>query len=100
MPTFTTEQTQVFKKHDGIKVRQNVELSVIAAYFLLVQLGQQGGGAGEGVTNESEGYRGLVQHGGSPSWLEESDPAGCDGRSMLPAVRNYTTCLCLWLIYY
>ncbi len=21
---------------------------------------------------------GLVQHGGSPGWLEESDPAGCD----------------------
>jgi hypothetical protein len=28
------------------------------------------------TTNEAEGYRGLVQHGGSPGWLEESDPAG------------------------
>jgi hypothetical protein len=36
--------------------------------------------------------RGLVQHGGPPGWLEESDPAGCDfvrdGRSM----PDHTTC--------
>jgi hypothetical protein len=39
--------------------------------------------------------RGLAQHGSPPGWLEESDPAGCDfvrnGRSMLPALTDYTT---------
>jgi hypothetical protein len=30
-----------------------------------------------GRSNEAEGKtRGLAQHGGSPGWLEESDPAG------------------------
>ncbi len=46
--------------------------------------------------------RGLALHGGSPGWLEESDPAGCDfvrdGRSMPPALTHHTTCL--GLIYY
>jgi hypothetical protein len=36
--------------------------------------------------------RGLAQHGGPPGWLEESDPAGCDGRPMPPALTDYTTC--------
>ncbi len=40
--------------------------------------------------------RWLAQHGGPPGWLEESDPAGCDfardGRYMLPALTDHTTC--------
>jgi hypothetical protein len=48
--------------------------------------------------------RGLAQHGGPPGWLEESDPAGCDflhdGRSMPPALTDYTTCPGLGPIYY
>ncbi len=44
----------------------------------------------------------LAQHGGPPGWLEESDPAGCDGRSMPPALTDHTTCprLLLLLVYY
>jgi hypothetical protein len=48
--------------------------------------------------------RGLAQHGGLPGWLEESDTAGCDfvcdGRSMMPALTDHTTCPGLGLIYY
>ncbi len=40
--------------------------------------------------------RGLVQYGGLPGWLEESDPAGCDflrdGRSMPLALTDHTVC--------
>jgi hypothetical protein len=47
---------------------------------------------------------GLVQHGGPPGWLEDSDPAGCDfvrdGRSMPPALTDHTTCPGLGRIYY
>jgi hypothetical protein len=47
---------------------------------------------------------GLVQHGGPPGWLEESEPTGCDfvrdGRSMPPALTDYTICPGLGLIYY
>ncbi len=33
--------------------------------------------------------RGLVQHGGPPGWLEESDPAGCDfERDPVPTDRT------------
>ncbi len=32
---------------------------------------------GEALPKRSKA-RGLVQHGGPPGWLEESDPAGCD----------------------
>jgi len=39
--------------------------------------------------------RELAHHGGTPSWLEESDPAGHDfdrdGRSMSPALTDHTT---------
>jgi hypothetical protein len=48
--------------------------------------------------------RGLAQHGVSPGWLEESNPAGCDfvrdGRSMPPVLAEYTTGPGLGLIYY
>ncbi len=51
------------------------------------------------IPNESKGQRA-----GPPGWLEESDPAGCDfvrdGRSMLPALTDHTTCPGLGLIYY
>jgi hypothetical protein len=36
--------------------------------------------------------RGLAQHGGPAGWLEESEPAGCDGRSMPPTLTDRTTC--------
>jgi hypothetical protein len=46
--------------------------------------------------------RGLAQHGGPPGWLEDSDLEGCDlvrdGRSMPPALMDYTTCPGLGLI--
>jgi hypothetical protein len=48
--------------------------------------------------------RGLAQHGGTPGWLKESDPAGCDsvhdGRSILPAMIDHMTCTGLGLIVY
>ncbi len=40
--------------------------------------------------------RGLAQHGGPPSWLQENDPAGCDfvrdGRSMQPLLTDRAAC--------
>ncbi len=42
--------------------------------------------------------RGLVQHGGPPGWLEESDPARCDGRFMPPALTDHTSCPGLGLL--
>ncbi len=36
--------------------------------------------------------RGLVQHGGPPGWLEESDPAGCDFECDVRSMTDYTTC--------
>jgi hypothetical protein len=40
--------------------------------------------------------RGMDQHGGPTSWLEESDLAGCDfvrdGRSMPAALADRTSC--------
>jgi hypothetical protein len=45
---------------------------------------------------------GLVQPGGPPGWLEESDPIGSDivrdGRSMPPALTEHTICPGLGLI--
>ncbi len=47
--------------------------------------------------------RGLAQHGGPPGWLEESNSAWCnfvrDGRSMPPALTDYTTRPSLGLIH-
>jgi hypothetical protein len=48
--------------------------------------------------------RGLVQHGGPPGLLEDSDPTKCnfvhDGRSMPPSLTDQTTCPGLGLICY
>jgi hypothetical protein len=59
-----------------------------------------GGGVPHSVRPKA---RGLAQHGGSPGWKEESDPAGCDfvhdGRPMPSALTDHTTYPGLGLIY-
>ncbi len=39
----------------------------------------------------------MTQHGGTPGWLEESDPSGwylcCEGRSMPPSLTGLTWCV-------
>jgi hypothetical protein len=68
---------------------------------------QRGGGSVEGdskVRRMRPKARVLTQYGGSPSWLDESDPAGCDfvrdGWTMPPALTDHTTCSGPGLIYY
>ena len=65
--------------------------------LLISEYIEQCRGWGEGHTIQdmvsSMKARDLAQHGGSLSWLEESNPAGCDflrdGRSIPPALTDH-----------
>ncbi len=92
---------KIFKKRDGIKVRQNVELSVISAYFLLVQLGHKEGGGRYQWGPRLESWLNTAAHLTGQRRVTQQGVIlfVMDGPCCMPDLRNHTPCLGMGLIY-